>query len=342
MPFWNWQGRYTGYGALPPASPKPIDPNDPGLYNPNMDGGWDEDGGPGGGQTGTGSNFGNMAGALGAVGLGASMGTGVPGLGAAGAAAGTALDQSKAEGLYTNYPNPLSYKEALESNLTFGNYGKSFYDQTWQNADPATWDTGKLGSPGPGGWDFSDYGFTGDPDGGVPGIDSPSPEGAMYASNQSQSRDYTVSTGDDSIDDDDPADTGEAHDAAAGVAGGEAYDEDGGGGGGGGGGWVICTHLMDKGLMEPDLYYASANHVEHMSPVTLRGYRWWAVPFVRLMRRHPWLGRAVAPIAEARARELRDGGSGLGKLVRVIGEPLCWTIGLFVDDPDWESLYDAV
>ena len=309
------------YGSLPG---KPIDPNDPNLY-----GGWSSDdggnvAGPGVSQgTNMSQNFSNYGQALGALGIGIGAVTGVPGLGVLGAAAGTKADVNQARGLYTNYNNPISYKDALESNLTFGKFGRSPYDQTWKNVDPASE-----------GWSDLSKSTIGDPQ----GINQPTVTGRMYATNQTQGRDYSIGSQSDA----DFAGQDQQSQEDAQMAEDVIGDVDGEGGGGGGGGWVICTYLVDNKLMDPDLYYTSANHVEHMSPITLRGYRWWAVPFVRLMRKHKWIGPAVAPIAEARAKSI-DGGSGLGgKLIRWIGEPLCWTIGLFVEDHDWESLYDGV
>lgn len=134
-----------------------------------------------------------------------------------------------------------------------------------------------------------------------------------------------------------------------------APEEPGPGGGGGQGGSgnqrVICTHFYRKGLMDrswwdADLRFTMAN----LSPTTVRGYHYWAIPYVELMRRDDRIGRlaekVMLPLALHRAEELahRMGVEGTrpnwkGKLVRLIGEPICYAVGLFVDQKDYQRLY---
>ncbi len=54
----------------------------------------------------------------------------------------------------------------------------------------------------------------------------------------------------------------------------------------------------------------------------------------------------MLPLATWRAHEVafqmgvRDQGSYRGKVVRLIGESLCWVIGQFVKEQDWWTLYE--
>lgn len=112
------------------------------------------------------------------------------------------------------------------------------------------------------------------------------------------------------------------------------------------GGRVICTELAAMGLLSRELLEADLRFTRaHISPITVRGYHAWAVPYVRLMRRSPMAVRLIEPIARWRAEELayrmgvRPRGSLPGKLVRLALEPLCFVIGLFVAETDWSTLY---
>jgi hypothetical protein len=107
---------------------------------------------------------------------------------------------------------------------------------------------------------------------------------------------------------------------------------------------VICTHLVKVGKMDRALWRADIEFTRYLSEATVRGYHFWAIPYVRLMRRYAFAEAIVAPLAIARAKEvahvmnLRDCGSFLGRLVRIVGEPACWLLGTFVQAQDWRSL----
>lgn len=120
----------------------------------------------------------------------------------------------------------------------------------------------------------------------------------------------------------------------------------GGGSGGGGSSRVICTHFYKKGMIDKETWRADLEYTfKHLSSTTVRGYHYWAVPYVSLMRKHAFFEKVMYPIAKHRADELayqvgmREKGSLLGKLVRVLFEPTCFVIGLFCQQKDWEQLW---
>lgn len=109
---------------------------------------------------------------------------------------------------------------------------------------------------------------------------------------------------------------------------------------------VICTHFFKKGLLDKELWRADLEYTfKNLSAQTVRGYQYWAVPYVKLMRNYNLAEKIMLPFAKSRAEELAyqlgklDKGNLLGKLVRLVGEPLCYIIGGFVGEQDWESLW---
>jgi len=107
---------------------------------------------------------------------------------------------------------------------------------------------------------------------------------------------------------------------------------------------VICTELVRQGLMAPSLQRLDiAYTLRHLSPATVRGYHAWAVPYVRLMKRSGLATRVVEPLARWRAEEIafrmksRSRPHYRGRVVRWLGEPVCWALGTmlgWVGDPD--------
>ncbi|MDV7339922.1 hypothetical protein RYZ26_09975 [Terasakiella sp. A23] len=109
---------------------------------------------------------------------------------------------------------------------------------------------------------------------------------------------------------------------------------------------VICTELHAQGLMADDLYKLDVAFTKRcLSPVTVRGYHLWAIPLVRKMRKNRLLTRLIQPFATWRAKEIaylmgaRDRGHFGGMMVRLIGEPLCFLLGLFCAEKNWQELY---
>lgn len=122
---------------------------------------------------------------------------------------------------------------------------------------------------------------------------------------------------------------------------------DSGGGGGGGSSRVICTHFYRKGMISRDIWRADMEYTfNYLSPATVRGYQYWAIPYVKLMRKSPLAEKIMYPLMLARAEELAyqmgvlKKGNWAGKLVRLVFEPICFTIGLFVGEQNWKSLWN--
>ena len=76
-------------------------------------------------------------------------------------------------------------------------------------------------------------------------------------------------------------------------------------GGGGGGGRVICTHFYRKGMIDQETWRADLEFTAKRLPKqTVRGYQYWAIPYVLLMRRFPLAEKIMYPLAVWRAEEL--------------------------------------
>lgn len=114
----------------------------------------------------------------------------------------------------------------------------------------------------------------------------------------------------------------------------------------GGEGRVICTHFYKKGMLSREVWRADLEFTaKHLSETTVRGYQYWAIPYVKLMRRSVLAENIMFPLAEHRANELayqlgrRECGSLRGKLIRTLLEPVCFIIGSFVEQKDWSQLW---
>lgn len=110
---------------------------------------------------------------------------------------------------------------------------------------------------------------------------------------------------------------------------------------------VICTELVAQGRMAAELYHLDLRFAEErLSAAHLRGYHLWAVPLVRWMRRSRRVSALVAGPALWRAEEIahllgeKRRGSLRGKIVRLIGEPLCRLIGCWAPETDYRKLYE--
>jgi hypothetical protein len=111
---------------------------------------------------------------------------------------------------------------------------------------------------------------------------------------------------------------------------------------------VICTYFYKKGEIDRLQYQANVVWTtSRVSDQTFRGYHFWAVPYVKLMRKSPLAERIMLPILKARTDELlfrlgkREKGSLGGKLARLVLESASWVIGAFVPQADWKQLWET-
>ncbi len=100
---------------------------------------------------------------------------------------------------------------------------------------------------------------------------------------------------------------------------------------------VICTELYRQGIIPRKLLAADLRYSrKHISPTTLLGYHFWAKPYVRLMKRSKLATKFIEPFGVLRAKECQwqlcqaDKACWRGKVIRLVGEPLCYGIGLSV------------
>lgn len=112
-----------------------------------------------------------------------------------------------------------------------------------------------------------------------------------------------------------------------------------------GGGSVICTELARCKEVTPYQLAIEMSYASTVSKTVLRGYRYWAVPVVKLMRRNPTVYRIARAIGlrfmqESRARLGYGKQTLLGITVIPVCYAACWMIGLIVKDVDFNSLFD--
>ncbi|HLP99225.1 MAG TPA: hypothetical protein VK149_12360 [Sideroxyarcus sp.] len=109
---------------------------------------------------------------------------------------------------------------------------------------------------------------------------------------------------------------------------------------------VICSQLYTDGHIDKEIYDAETKFASEMlNETTLRGYRFWAVPFVRLMRKSP----AVYAVGKYTGKKwIEHSASGytkkakknaVGVAILCVGVPVCFLIGLFVPDTDYKQLW---
>ncbi|WED27122.1 hypothetical protein L3V77_02460 [Vibrio sp. DW001] len=111
---------------------------------------------------------------------------------------------------------------------------------------------------------------------------------------------------------------------------------------------VICTHFYQRGMLDHDIWRADLEFTQkNLSQTTVRGYHYWAIPYVKLMRKNSTFEKIMYPIAKYRAIELAyqmgvtQRGSITGKIIRLIFEPSCYIIGTFCTQKDWSRLWEV-
>ena len=113
---------------------------------------------------------------------------------------------------------------------------------------------------------------------------------------------------------------------------------------------VICTELHSQGklseeLYKMDMYYTKRN----LSETTVRGYHYWAIPMVPLIRKNNLVCSISKYLAVKRAEEIAHiidpvvypKSTITGKLIKTVGEAICYGIGKFVKQKDYSVLYNG-
>jgi hypothetical protein len=110
---------------------------------------------------------------------------------------------------------------------------------------------------------------------------------------------------------------------------------------------VICTELVRQGLMsERDRKACWLYAKRHLSDHFMKGYHFWAVPYVRLMRRYDWAVQMINPFVRSRTAHIRhrlgftEESNWVGRLICAVHDPMCDFLGRFVSGPDVQCLYE--
>ena len=111
---------------------------------------------------------------------------------------------------------------------------------------------------------------------------------------------------------------------------------------------VICTELYRQGKLSRELYRMDVMYTaRYLSPTIIKGYHYWAIPVVRKMRKSDKLTKFMLYFTMKRAEEIAhivnpakySKSSIAGKIIKNVGEALCYGIGLFVNNSDYKVLY---
>jgi len=118
----------------------------------------------------------------------------------------------------------------------------------------------------------------------------------------------------------------------------------GGGGNSSGNSRVICTELHSAGEMSTKDWIRDTQFTfKGLTPEHVKGYLFWAIPTVVHMKKYPKYRKIWKHIAQHRANDiawrLNQGKFDLlGRLYAGIGEPLCWLLGNFVGNKEFNEL----
>lgn len=248
--------------------------------------------------------------------IGGIVGTvaGVPGLGAIGAGIGTAQDMGNL-GKMGGIANPgvvdaISGLAHFGSAISRGVFGRSIRDQAVDIANKA--------SPTVNPADYAAFGrqaVSNNPGTGY---------GGSRGSNNASAADRSGAADTTGVgSQNDPRGEQNAH-------GGYGTSSD---GAGAGDGTVICTELYRQGLMPREIYDADRLFGAAQDAFVLDGYRAWANPVARIMRRSPAFTGVVNVIASRWAVEMAyqtgavEKGSVAGWAMMAVGIPVCRMLG---------------
>lgn len=99
-------------------------------------------------------------------------------------------------------------------------------------------------------------------------------------------------------------------------------------------GTVICTELYRRGLMSLGDYRNSHLYAQTRLPAAfMRGYQFWAIPYVGLMKRFEAAVAFILPFVRWRTREIlfrlgeKERGSYRGKLLCMVHDGICVALG---------------
>lgn len=94
---------------------------------------------------------------------------------------------------------------------------------------------------------------------------------------------------------------------------------------------VICTELHRGGEIPIEKYYnnaaAFAGGKRIIHPMVKKGYHFWGIPYVQLMRKYSICRKLILPLAQSRIDHINGKTNFLGFLSVVVGEPICYVIG---------------
>tara|TARA_R110000787_G_scaffold214061_1_gene323388 strand:- start:321 stop:2747 length:2427 start_codon:yes stop_codon:yes gene_type:complete len=113
---------------------------------------------------------------------------------------------------------------------------------------------------------------------------------------------------------------------------------------------VICTELYRQGILNKQLYRLDVLYTaKNLSPTLIRGYHYWAIPTVDLMRKSPALTKFLTYFTIKRAEEIAHimnpvaypKSTFTGRFIKTVGEGLCYAIGKVVKQKDYSILYNG-
>lgn len=122
------------------------------------------------------------------------------------------------------------------------------------------------------------------------------------------------------------------------------------GGDGGTDSRVICTELYKQGKLSRDLYRMDVVYTARELPTTLvRGYHYWAIPMVPVIRKNKLVCDIFEYLTLKRAEEIAHivdpitypKSTFTGRLIKTVGEAICYGIGKFVKQKDYSVLYNG-
>lgn len=112
---------------------------------------------------------------------------------------------------------------------------------------------------------------------------------------------------------------------------------------------VICTELYRQGKLSLDLYRMDVLYTARNLPkILVRGYHYWAIPMVPILRKNKIVCDIFQYLTLKRAEEIAHIMNPIkypkttisGKVIKNVGEVICYAIGLFVKQKDYTVLYN--